>query len=648
LTGFFARHDEPGVRPLTHVSDLVPARDRGLLTPALRGLWSLPWWAVLLGFALLARWSPTTAIVLGGLGKATLSLDFGLTALAVTLGRLSARAPDGLKRPAARVLQRLLWPTPLLLISTLGWVAIEFAFEDARVGPLTLVAATVFAVLLVLGVRRLTRLWSRRPIAFGAVLVALVASHIVALAVPDRAWLMPADAVRATTEIPLGPTADLTRARSARLSYLAWPTAGPSERPPVVLLHGSPGLATDWSNLGPLLEAQGRDVYALDLPGFGLSEAWLHDYSARTYAEIVLAWMDARGIRRAHLVGWSNSGNLVIHAADLAPERLASITMLAATGPQETEGSGVRAFEHAKYLVGYLGVVALPEVVPPLQNAFPRAWRHAFIRNFIDTDQRLAGPIMRRIETPTLVLQGRADFLLADWAAEQHHEVLPASRLVVTADGHMMPFLNPGNVAAALAPFLERHDPPGVAALTHTSDLAPRPDRGVLDQLLRAVRDAPWWIPIPVLFVLAWLRPETTTAIAAVFTSAMSLDFGVAFCGLLPARLLRARRPWEPAGRTRLEDLAWTPIALLIAQPLSAVGPVYDAAGLLGVVAQIAAVTPIALLIAQPLSAVGPVYDAAGLLGVVAQVAAVTLALHLARRAVTREGRQRIRAGFVR
>jgi pimeloyl-ACP methyl ester carboxylesterase len=84
--------------------------------------------------------------------------------------------------------------------------------------------------------------------------------------------------------------------------------------------------------------------------------------------------MDANGIERAHLVGWSNGGAVALNACGLAPDRVASLTLLAAIACQETEGTGDFYFEHAKYAVGYAGLVALPELIPHFGLFFPREY----------------------------------------------------------------------------------------------------------------------------------------------------------------------------------------------------------------------------------------------------------------------------------
>lgn len=344
---------------------------------------------------------------------------------------------------------------------------------------------------------------------------------------------------------------------------------------PILLIHGSPGEATNFAALGPELAARGRRAYALDMPGFGLSSKWVPDYSARAYARAAIAFMDASGIERAHLVGWSNGGAVALNACDIASDRIASITLLAGIACQETEGSGDYFFEHAKYGVGYAMLVALPEALPHFGLLGDRSFRHAFIRNFWDTDQRPIRAIMESLETPTLILHGRHDPLVSDWAAERHHELIPTSRLVMTEHSHFLPFMQPALTAEYLEEHFTRHDTPGVAPRTDALILAPPAGQHWFRTAMSALRGTPWPIVAITLACLATLRRETATAAAGLCVGYSAVDFGVAFAGLLTGRFIAGsleedcpcRRGSHPLARA-LGTIVWTAVSLLVSQLL--------------------------------------------------------------------------------
>ena len=97
-----------------------------------------------------------------------------------------------------------------------------------------------------------------------------------------------------------------------------------------MLLHGQPGSGADWQQVAGLLPPA-LNVVALDRPGYGASRqlAGGFAYGARA----VLAELDARGIRQAVLVGHSYGGGVALSVAQLAPERVEALVLLASVGP---------------------------------------------------------------------------------------------------------------------------------------------------------------------------------------------------------------------------------------------------------------------------------------------------------------------------
>jgi len=449
--------------------------------------------------------------------------------------------------------------------------------------------------------------------------IALAASHAVQTRSP---------AARTSAELPRFTAEGPPDADPIRISYdlrrAPDPTSVANDRPTVLLLHGSPGSLSNFNALAPALNAAGYDTIAVDLPGFGASEPHIPDYSVRAHARYALALLDRLGIERVHALGWSMGGGVCIEldrlTRDRAPDRLASVTLLGAIGAQSTEGSGSWFFEKAKYTAGYAALVALPNLVPHF-GLYPARPAHSFIRNFLDTDQRPLAGAMRTTATPYLILHGRNDFLVSDWAAERHHDILPTSRLVMTPHSHFLPVAQPRETAAFIANFIARHDRPGVRPLTHAADHDPVPVRtgplGLLDRVAVAARDWPWWFVVPIGALCARFRPELTTVLLAWLCARLSLDFGVAAVAIFIGRRLAPRSPWRRPDRAgaavrTATDLIWTPVALLIAQAL--------------MTADLA--------------------DAAVGLGFALLVTLVTAGLHVVRALPTRTGRIRLRTNL--
>lgn len=107
---------------------------------------------------------------------------------------------------------------------------------------------------------------------------------------------------------------------------------------PVVFVHGNCSSSLFWQ---PLMASLPMRCVAIDLRGFGDSE--VKDVDATRglgdFADDVLATLDALGIERAHLVGWSMGGGVVQQVLLTRPEAVASLTLQAPVSPFGFGGS---------------------------------------------------------------------------------------------------------------------------------------------------------------------------------------------------------------------------------------------------------------------------------------------------------------------
>jgi pimeloyl-ACP methyl ester carboxylesterase/membrane protein DedA with SNARE-associated domain len=245
--------------------------------------------------------------------------------------------------------------------------------------------------------------------------------------------------------------------RAVRLAYRDHLPEVPSDRTPAVLIHGSPGSGAEMEGLGALL-SRDRRVVIPDLPGFGRSGREIPDYSARAHAGYVLQLLDALGVERAHLVGFSLGGAVALEAYDLAPERTASVVLLSATAVQELELLGDHRLNHLVHLAQLALLWAAREGLPhfgALDGAFLGV---EYARNFTDTDQRRLRGILERFDPPMLIVHGEGDPLVPAAAAIEHHRVVPQSELALLPGDHFLTFLRPGRIAGPIADFLDRAD----------------------------------------------------------------------------------------------------------------------------------------------------------------------------------------------
>jgi pimeloyl-ACP methyl ester carboxylesterase len=106
---------------------------------------------------------------------------------------------------------------------------------------------------------------------------------------------------------------------------------GPTDRTPVVLLHGLNDSHLTWRRVAPDL-AKERPVFALDLPGHGLSERPDASYELSWYAHVVARWLEKRNLDSVDIVGHSFGGGVALTLLLECPKRLRRLVLVASGG----------------------------------------------------------------------------------------------------------------------------------------------------------------------------------------------------------------------------------------------------------------------------------------------------------------------------
>lgn len=142
-----------------------------------------------------------------------------------------------------------------------------------------------------------------------------------------------------------------------RLRYASRGDDGPA----LVLIHGFGGDLDNWLfNIDALAER--ARVYAFDLPGHGQSVKAIEDPSLAALAGALQAFLDTVEVDSAHLVGHSMGAAVAARLACDAPERVQSLTLIAA--------AGLGPEINADYIDGFVGAESRRELKPVLFNLF--------------------------------------------------------------------------------------------------------------------------------------------------------------------------------------------------------------------------------------------------------------------------------------
>jgi pimeloyl-ACP methyl ester carboxylesterase len=99
----------------------------------------------------------------------------------------------------------------------------------------------------------------------------------------------------------------------------------------VILIHGFVGYIENWEDNITAL-AQGRKVYALDLPGFGRSDKPEARFSIPYFADFVKDFMIVQDIDKATLIGLSMGGAIVLQFALQYPHQVEKMVLVDSGG----------------------------------------------------------------------------------------------------------------------------------------------------------------------------------------------------------------------------------------------------------------------------------------------------------------------------
>ena len=235
--------------------------------------------------------------------------------------------------------------------------------------------------------------------------------------------------------------AALARAQGAglALAYREWNSG--STREPVVLLHGIAGSSSAWEAMAAHLS--GRRVIAFDARGHGESD-WASDEAYggdQHFADIATA-LDALGIERCTLAGFSMGGGIAMIAAACLPERISRVVVVDSY-PSPVMSPGSRRV--AGWVSTYSGGGRFD----------PAISRHFREQLESGSQARLdLWPMWEAIACPTLLVRGERSDVLTGAMADEMIERQPLAELVTLPDvGHPIPLLRPRELAEAIAAF---------------------------------------------------------------------------------------------------------------------------------------------------------------------------------------------------
>jgi len=263
--------------------------------------------------------------------------------------------------------------------------------------------------------------------------------------------------------------------RGARLSIMEAGTG-----PPALAVHGLGGTKGSFLPTVAALASRFRTI-SVDLPGFGDSDKPIGvRYDARFFADAVVDLLDALALERAHLIGNSLGGRVVLEMGLRHPSRVGRLALLAPSLAWQRERPWLGLLRLTRPELGLVQVTPrwlveaiVHRLIPGADEGWTAAGVDEFLRAYLTPAGRAAfyaaarqvyleephgeGGFWTRLsalEADALFVWGRHDRIVPIAFARHVEAALPGARHLELDCGHVPQIELPRQTHTALAAFL--------------------------------------------------------------------------------------------------------------------------------------------------------------------------------------------------
>lgn len=212
---------------------------------------------------------------------------------------------------------------------------------------------------------------------------------------------------------------------------------------PIILLHGN---GEDSTYFQKQIDAFSKcyHVYAIDSRGHGNTPRGEKTFTIRQFAMDLLGFMDLHKIEKAHLLGFSDGGNIAMVFAMAYPDRVDHLIL---NGANMTP-SGVKRSTQLPIEIGY-------RIAKIASRWSENARSRADILGLMVNDPFVTSEELRTIRAKTLVIAGKKD-VIKESETRKIARSIPDSRLVFLEGDHYIAGKNPEAFNDAVLDFLKQ------------------------------------------------------------------------------------------------------------------------------------------------------------------------------------------------
>lgn len=209
----------------------------------------------------------------------------------------------------------------------------------------------------------------------------------------------------------------------------------------LILLHGNGEDGSYFEHQMDAFASRYR-VIAPDTRGHGQSPRGEEPFTIRQFADDLLAFMDEHGIERAHLLGFSDGGNIALVLTLAHPERVGRLILNGAN----LDARGVKPSTQLPIVAGY-------RIASFFGRWSEQARHNAEMLGLMVNDPNIDPAELAALNAPTLVVAGTHDMI-----KEEHTRLIagsiPNARLAFVEGDHFVARKNPAAFNEVVEGFL--------------------------------------------------------------------------------------------------------------------------------------------------------------------------------------------------
>ena len=211
---------------------------------------------------------------------------------------------------------------------------------------------------------------------------------------------------------------------------------------PFILLHGNGEDSSYFENQINVF-SEWYHVYAIDTRGHGKTPRGEKPFTIRQFSDDLLDFMDELKMEKAHLLGFSDGGNIAMIFAMQHPERVDRLILNGAN----LSPDGVKWATQFPIEIGYRIFIRFSE------NS-ESARRNMEMLGLMVNDPDIRPEELKAIHAKTLVIAGTKDMIKTSHT-RMIADCIPDSRLVLIHGGHFIANKNPTEFNLAVLEFLK-------------------------------------------------------------------------------------------------------------------------------------------------------------------------------------------------